>query len=124
MRPEEIAGRIGEIYDYIVDSKDALVEAKDEIQSLKTKLQIINDRREISNQLTHDGYVYWRKHPDGIRTGPYCVFCWEKEDKLVPLTHIPGTYGSYASKQYKCCSHGSVLIPTRGPGAVNDWMAR
>ena len=135
MKPDEFAGRVGEIYDYIVDSKDALVQAKDKIQELKAKLETISDRQEISNQLAHDGYVYWRKPPEGTTSGPYCVFCWEKEDRLVPLTHIPGTYGAHASKQYRCFSHGSVLIPTREPredGGLNrsgprgpyGWMAR
>jgi hypothetical protein len=38
IKQEEFAGRVGEIYDYIIDSKDALVEAKDEISNLKADL--------------------------------------------------------------------------------------
>jgi hypothetical protein len=38
VKGEEVIGRIGEIYDYIVESKDALVDAKDEIYALKEKL--------------------------------------------------------------------------------------
>jgi hypothetical protein len=112
LKPDELAGRIGEIYDYIVDSKDALTDAKDEIQQLKSKLKALDDRRKTDSELQHDGYVFWRKHPDGSQTGPYCPFCWTKEDKLVPLTHIPGEFGEYRSKQYRCTAHNSVLVPT------------
>src|SRR5713226_9303946 len=102
IKAEEIIGRIGEIYDHIVDSKDALVEARDEIQDLKSQLQSFNDRKQIHSELHHDGYVYWRKHSDGNTSGPYCVFCW-KEGHLVPLTKIPGTYNSaHPSKRYDC----------------------
>ena len=41
IKPEEIAGRIGEIYDYICDSKDALVDAKDEISKLSADLDVL-----------------------------------------------------------------------------------
>jgi hypothetical protein len=40
LKPEEIPFRMGEIYDYIVDSKDALVDAKDEISKLKAELGV------------------------------------------------------------------------------------
>ena len=40
VKGEEVIGRIGEIYDYIVDSKDSLVDAKDEIHDLKEKLRV------------------------------------------------------------------------------------
>jgi hypothetical protein len=35
IKPDEIAGRIGEIYDYIIDSRVALNDAQEEIRSLK-----------------------------------------------------------------------------------------
>jgi len=38
IKQDEIAGRIGEIYDYIIDSKDALVDAKEEIENLKAQV--------------------------------------------------------------------------------------
>jgi hypothetical protein len=65
IKGDEISGRIGEIYDHIVDSKDALVEARDEIQELKGQLHSSNLRQQIDSELHHDGYVYWRKHPNG-----------------------------------------------------------
>lgn len=113
LKPDEFAGRVGEIYDYIVDSKDALVEAKDQVQDLKNRLNTIEGRSQIADELAHDGYVYWRNHSDGRRSGPYCVFCW-KDGSLVPLTHIPGCLNVYdnPSKRYDCVAHGQFLVPT------------
>jgi len=48
LKPDEFAGRVGEIYDYIVDSKDALIEAKDEIQDLKNRLQAVTAMRRLT----------------------------------------------------------------------------
>ena len=113
LKPDEFAGRVGEIYDYIVDSKDALVEAKDEIQDLKNRLQAVNSHSEIDNELKHDGFVFWRNHADGKHSGPYCLYCWRKENTLIPLTHISGTFGgSHPSKRYDCQTHGVFLVPT------------
>lgn len=113
LKPDEFAGRVGEIYDYIVDSKDALVEAKDQIQGLKSHIQAVNERKQIDDELEHDGYVFWRNHQDGTRSGPYCVYCWRKESVLIPLTHKPGTYDArHPSRRYDCVSHGLFLVPT------------
>jgi hypothetical protein len=38
IKDDEVSGRIGEIYDYIIDSKAALTDANEEIYSLKRKL--------------------------------------------------------------------------------------
>ena len=42
IKPDEIAGRIGEIYDYIIDSRVALNDAQEEIRSLKQQLDSMN----------------------------------------------------------------------------------
>jgi hypothetical protein len=114
LKSDGFAGRVAEIYDYIVDSKDAVAEAKDQIQELKSRLIALDDKNQIDDELMHDGYVYWRNHVDGGRSGPYCVFCWKKEDRLVPLTHILGTFDPYShpSNRYDCVTHGQFLVPT------------
>ncbi|HEY4360108.1 MAG TPA: hypothetical protein VGN17_04040 [Bryobacteraceae bacterium] len=116
LKPDEFASRVGEIYDYIVDSKDALVDAKDEIQELKTRIQALENHQQIDGELKHDGYVYWRDHPDGKRTGPYCVYCWTRDGTLVPMTHISGTFGgTKPSRRFDCAIHETVLVPTGEP---------
>src|SRR6185437_3614511 len=79
---EEVIGRIGEIYDYIVESKDALVDAKDEIYALKEKLR-------ARNKYEYRFNVLWRKGDDGKYIGPFCPIC-KGNDKEMPLRPAPG----------------------------------
>ena len=115
LKPDEFAGRVGEIYDYIVDSKDALVEAKNRIQDLESQLAAKNGTKQIDSELDHDGYVYWRNHLDTKRSGPYCTYCWGKDDRLIPLRRIPdGLYyeDTKPSNRYHCVAHGDFYVPT------------
>jgi hypothetical protein len=75
VKPDEVAGRIGEIYDYIVDSKDALVDAKDEVQTLKDKLRDVAEQLTVRNMPFHDG-AQWLPKADGTEDGPFCPSCW------------------------------------------------
>ena len=59
IKGDEIAGRIGEIYDYIIDSKAALVDAKEENEALKAVLKSLKDTQSLAASLEHDGKVYW-----------------------------------------------------------------
>ena len=74
----EVIGRIGEIYDYIVESKDALVDAKDEIYALKEKL------RSAEKHYDYRFNAVWRKKNDGGFIGPFCPIC-HAEGKEMPL---------------------------------------
>lgn len=97
IKGDDIAGRIGEIYDYIVDSKDALVEAKDEIQELKAQIAAFNDDRAFRNSLKFDpAGIYVRQGPQGDEF--YCSSCLDSDGKKVRLIA-----GSYASR---CHVHG------------------
>lgn len=58
IKRDEIASRIGEIYNIIVDSKAALIDAKDEISRLQDELLRLRDVRE--NFELRDN-VFWRK---------------------------------------------------------------
>src|SRR5712692_8325584 len=74
IKGDDVAGRIGEIYDYIVDSKDALVEAKDEIQELKAQVAAFNDEKAFRDSLEFDpGGIYKRQGPKGEEL--YCSAC-------------------------------------------------
>lgn len=79
IKGDEISGRIGEIYDHIVDSKDALVEARDEIQQLKDQLNELNRLWDFGKDLKSEFGAYWREDFQ------YCPSCWEQERKLTRL---------------------------------------
>jgi hypothetical protein len=108
IKGDEIAGRIGEIYDHIVDSKDALVEARDEIQELKNQLHSSHtERRKLIDKANEEKQfefrygVYWRMYTTGspVETeeaergnpcttfwdGPFCPLCKDSDEKNVRL---------------------------------------
>jgi hypothetical protein len=77
VKREEVIGRIGEIYDYIVESKDALVDAKDEIHQLKDKLR-------NKTMYEHRFNAVWRRIDEGGYIGPFCPIC-HADGKDIPL---------------------------------------
>jgi len=105
LKREEVIGRIGEIYDYIVDSKDALVDAKDEIYALKEKLA-------RKNQYEHRFSVLWRKGDDGKYVGPFCPIC-NGNGKEMPMRPAPG-YDQTKEHFNMACNvhHPQAIRPT------------
>jgi hypothetical protein len=109
IRGDDISGRIGEIYDYIVDSKDALVEAKDEIHELKEKVTYLGSRLDQRDAMKFVNGAYWTK-----TDGPFCQICWESETKAIrlskPIVRIvaaPPTENVW----YTCYFHQELRIP-------------
>jgi len=68
LKPEEFAGRVAEIYDYIIDSKEALLTAQQEFSILR------NENETLKSTVFHHS-VSWRKVPDGPEDGPFCPIC-------------------------------------------------
>ena len=85
IKQDEIAGRVGEIYDYIADSKDALVEANVEIKELRAKIRALEDDTEFKKSLSFDERGYYK------RNGPeaqelYCSSCLDEKHQRIRLT--------------------------------------
>jgi len=78
---DEFAGRVGEIYDYIIDSKDALVDAKDQILELRQKVELLQTKLDERQSMKFATGAYWTN-----ADGPFCQLCWESERKAIRLT--------------------------------------
>ena len=99
IKPEEFAGRVGEIYDYINDSKGALSDVKDEIRDLKDQLRAIKEAADEEKRFVFMHGVYWRtssvllldKDENGDRKkgthwdGPFCPICKDVNGNAVRL---------------------------------------
>lgn len=68
LKPDEFAGRIAEVYDYISDSKEALLDAQESLSQLRAE----NDR--LKTYVFHHS-VNWRLLPDDTEDGPFCPTC-------------------------------------------------
>jgi len=115
----EIVGRIGEIYDYIVDSKAALIDAQEimlqktaEIMDLNARLRDVEEVRQTRQLLEYDGQVYWKTDEPEF---PFCAVCWDTKSTLVRLQDTgTGTYSGVLKTDYRCIVHKqSFYVPTR-----------
>lgn len=88
IKADEIAGRIGEIYDYIIDSKAALLDAQEEMTKLRAEVQALNDEKEFRDGLTYDDAigVYRRSDKAGRRMEIYCAACLDQHNKRIRVT--------------------------------------
>ncbi len=97
LKPNEFAGRVGEIYDYIIDSKAALVDAQEEILRLQARIRSFDDDKEFKDSLQfHPLGYYWRKTPSGDEF--YCSACLDFNAKR---TRLRGN-----SHEFRCDVHG------------------
>jgi hypothetical protein len=119
LKPDEFAGRVGEIYDYIIDSKAALVDAqevivslKGEILSIKAKIQAFDNEKEFRGSLKFNQEGYWsRIGQDGDEL--YCSACLD-DGKRVRLTRRSGT------DIFQCHNHGiRKSLPDDNPYPAN-----
>ncbi len=122
IKGDEIAGRIGEIYDYIVDSKDALLDAKDEIENLKTQLKAANDLTELAARLDFDGHVYWLRAEDKWE-GPFCPVCWDGNRQLVRLEHGRANHDSMLGS-FDCNIHCRHFTTKLRPNAIVPFITK
>jgi hypothetical protein len=125
IKPDEIAGRIGEIYDYIIDSKVALVDAQSEVMDLQREVQALKQELETKRSLNVEDGVYWQIHqvagegpggePEhyGHWDGPFCPTCFDADAKLVRLRDF-GEARAKAKKIWRCDLHKIEFWTTRG----------
>jgi hypothetical protein len=74
-----------ELYQKIVDLRDEIFDIREENLELKARIKAASEAADISTQLRREGNKYLRTHPDGTKSGPYCMTCWDYERKLVNL---------------------------------------
>jgi hypothetical protein len=88
IKSDEIAGRVGEIYDYILDSKEALLNAKDDLGALEKKIRSLEHSADLQKRVRFHDQAVWKvdSSNDG-EEGPFCPVCWSLNSKLVRPTY-------------------------------------
>ncbi|MDO9465541.1 MAG: hypothetical protein Q7J67_09635 [bacterium] len=81
-----------DLYQRIVDLRDEIFALREKNLNLKEELRVIKADRDVEAQLTKERNVYFRVDPNGTRSGPYCMMCWDSDRKLVNLTQEDGGY--------------------------------
>jgi hypothetical protein len=118
VKPDEIGGRIGEIYDYIIDSKDALVTAKEDLDTLKEQIKGLRDTSDLAARLDYDGKVYWLPNGDKWE-GPFCPHCWDADKQLVRLDHQRTRYADPLDASFHCHVHKHNITTRARPNVVS-----
>jgi hypothetical protein len=85
-------------------SQEAL-ELQSENIVLKSQVAELKEALSLKTELKWDGTAYWRNKPDGEKDGPFCQFCFDKEERLVRLIDVSEPDPEYPSTMwygYKC----------------------
>jgi hypothetical protein len=73
-----------ELYKKILDLHGEIVKVYEENTTLKQKVQSLQDTLRTKNALEYNQNCYWLQTDQG-KDGPFCVHCWDTEQKLVRL---------------------------------------
>ena len=95
IKGDEIAGRIGEVYDFINDSKRALNDADDENQRLKRELSVLREDRGFRESLEFKAAGFYARIDSKGTEERYCAACLDEDQRRVRLT----------ANQVKCDTH-------------------
>jgi len=117
VHPDEIAGRIGEMYDYIIDSKAALLDAQEEVDKVKAELKELKDKQALAASLEFDGKVYWIAKGDKW-DGPFCPICWHDSANLVRLDHQRARFDNPSDASFFCLVDRNDFTTTSRPNVL------
>ena len=73
-----------ELYQKICDLRDEIFDLREENVSLRQQLSDINKNRDLREKLIRDGNCYYMTEDAG-RVHPYCMVCFDYDEKLVSL---------------------------------------
>jgi hypothetical protein len=88
-----------ELYERIVVLREEILKLREDNIRLHEELKILTDAAAVRDEIVQDGNCYYRKN-DESREYPYCLTCWDYEQKLVGL--ILGTRTFDRSKTITC----------------------
>ena len=74
-----------ELYQKICDLRDEIFDIREQNHELKEEVKRLKAAENISQELSRDGNVYMRKAANGTESGPFCMACWDHDQKLVNL---------------------------------------
>jgi hypothetical protein len=88
-----------ELYERIVNLREEILELREDNIRLHEEIKILTHAAAVRDEIVRDGNCYYRKN-DASREYPFCLTCWDYEQKLVGL--ILGTRSSSGSKTITC----------------------
>ena len=87
-----------ELYKQILDLQSEIIKVVEENTHLKEQVKSLQETMKIKDSLSFEDNSYWIEK-DGVKNGPFCTHCWDREGMLVRL-HQDKT------KHWFCITHG------------------
>lgn len=71
----------------LVHLKESILNAKEEALALREEVLSLRDKLSNKETLEFDrgADAYYKKAVEGLRDGPFCKTCWDKDSKLIRL---------------------------------------
>ncbi len=92
------------LLDTLVQVKAQFVEEQKKNLELERQLRDAQERLRLrANVVFREGCYHLKEPVGGLSTGPFCLTCYEAEDRLITLAH-PRVV-DFASRRYRIASH-------------------
>jgi hypothetical protein len=95
----EFKTKIAELAELLADARLSVVDAQEEIQKLRQRITELELAEELRDKLTMRDGVYYLL-VGATEKGPYCVRCYESDQRLMPLTELPWHFQDFG--RWKC----------------------
>lgn len=82
--------QVAELAELLANARMSVLDAQEEIHRLQKRIRELEASEDVRERLVRRGNVYFLKDGDKEK-GPYCLRCYESDQKLMPLrTNPPG----------------------------------
>lgn len=94
--------QIAELAGALADARMSVLDAQEEISTLQERIRRLDARADVRSRLHYKNNAYYLAEGDK-ESGPYCVACFERHERLVRLTKLPSTFEGLGSFQCSSC---------------------
>jgi hypothetical protein len=89
-----------EEFQQILSVQEKLLEMQKNILDLEEKNKSLNEKLKLKENVFFENNAYWLKKDDGSKDGPFCLRCWDKNQKLIRMQYHAAL--SYRRASFDC----------------------
>lgn len=75
-----------EAQEKVMELREVILALREELVTVKEENLTLRQAAKVSDELTWDGRLYWRKTADGKSEGPFCPRCKDDRDRVSRMT--------------------------------------
>jgi len=100
-----------DLYQRIVELREEILALREENLGLREQVSKLRNNSEVGKNLVRDGNAYFLQSEVGERKGPFCLACWDYENKLVNLKVSTSNIQGRKYTSYHC----NICTARKGP---------